>query len=305
MKKPKVIAIVGPTATGKSALAVELARKFHGEVISADSRQVYRGLNIGTGKITKEEMRGVPHHLLDVAAPQKTFTAAEFAKLAQEKILEISSRGSVPIICGGTGFYIDSALGLTTLPEVAPNKELRQRLEKLTTKKLFKKLEKLDKARAKSIDKFNRPRLIRAIEIAATLGKVPKVENKKSPYEVMFVGIDLDNEKLKERISLRLQERLKRGMINEARGLHRPKSGAGLTWKRMEELGLEYRYLSRFLKGEITKQEMIDQLLSEIFQYAKRQRTWFRRNKKIEWYEVSRKSDINKIAKRAKEFLTN
>ena len=163
---PKVLVICGQTATGKSDLAVMLAKKINGEVISADSRQVYKGLNIGSGKITKKEMCGIPHYLLDVVHPKQIFSIAEYQTIAQQKIQEIIARGKTPIICGGTGFYIDAITKGIVLPEVAPNTVLRKKLENKTTKELVYILTKLDPARAKTVDIQNNVRLIRAIEIA-------------------------------------------------------------------------------------------------------------------------------------------
>ena len=172
--KPKIVVVLGPTSSGKSALAVEIARKFNGEVISADSRQVYKGLNIGTGKITKKEMKGVPHYLLDVASAKKRFTVADFKILTEKTIDEILSRGKLPIICGGTGFYIEAVTKGITPPEVLPNKKLRAELEDKTNEQLFEILSKLDSKRAKNIDRNNPHRMIRSIELATVLGAVPE-----------------------------------------------------------------------------------------------------------------------------------
>ncbi len=276
--KPKIIVIVGPTASGKSDLAVNIAKERNGEIISADSRQVYKGLDIGSGKITKREMRGVPHFLLDVANPKKVFTVADFKRLGQKAIDDILSRGKTPIIVGGTGFYIDTLVFDLDLPEVPPNKILREKLEKKTIEELFAELEKLDPERAEEIDSKNKVRLVRALEIVDALGKIPKV-NRSEKFNIEWIGIDWPDEVLKERIHTRLLKRIKSGMIKEAENLH----VKGLSYKRMEQFGLEYRYMSRFLKGEISKEEMISELETKIRQYSKRQRTWFKRNKNIKW----------------------
>ena len=176
----KLIVILGPTASGKSDMAVKLAKRFNGEVVSADSRQVYKGLDIGTGKITKKEMQGVKHHLLDVANPKKQFTASDFVDLTSGLIRQIVNRRKVPIICGGTGFYIDALLGDKQIPEVPPNLKLRKELEKKSVEKLFEILKKLDPERAKNIDAKNPRRLIRAIEICKVLGRVPKLHTRNS-----------------------------------------------------------------------------------------------------------------------------
>ncbi len=294
--KPKVIAIVGPTASGKSALAVALARKFGGEVISADSRQVYTGLDVGTGKVTKREMEGIPHHLLDVADPKRQYSVARYTKDAQATIQKIITRGHIPVICGGTGFYVDALLLETQIPEVKPNQTLRKRLGKLSTDTLFSMLKKKDPARAKTIDPHNKVRLIRALEIVEALGKVPEMQKAEGPYDVLWIGLALKSEKLKKKIHDRLLSRMKRGMVSEAKRLHTQ----GLSWKRMEELGLEYRYLGRYVQGKISKKELLIELEKEIWHYVKRQMTWFKRNKEIQWFEAT---EIKRIEKTAKNFL--
>jgi tRNA dimethylallyltransferase len=276
--KPKIIVIVGPTASGKSDLAVKIAKEKNGEIISADSRQVYKGLDIGSGKITKREMRGVPHFLLDVANPKKVFTVADFKRLGQKAIDDILSRGKTPIIVGGTGFYIDALVFDMDIPEVPPNEKLRKELEKKSIEELFEKLQNLDPERAEEIDSKNKVRLVRALEIVDALGKIPKV-NKSEKFDIEWIGIDWPDEVLKERIHTRLLKRIKAGMIKEAENLH----AKGLTYKRMESLGLEYRCMARFLKGEIFREEMIFELETKIWQYVRRQRMWFKRNKEIKW----------------------
>lgn len=306
MQKPKIIVILGQTATGKSDLAVKIAlrlrsgpsaQKYGGEIISADSRQVYKGLDIGTGKITKKEMCGIPHHLLDVANPKHKFTVAQYKKLADKKIKEIISRGNVPIICGGTGFYIDAVTKGIIFPEVPPNKKLRKELTSLSAIALFDVLKKLDKNRAKNIKKKNeqnnKVRLIRAIEIAKALGKVPKITKVKPMYKFIKIGLFAPANILKEKISIRLFARIREGMIQEVQNLHKN----GLSWKRMEELGLEYRYLALYLQKKITKEEMINKLNSEIYKYAKRQITWFKRDPEIAWFDASKNNLLKKALK--------
>lgn len=278
---PRVIAVVGPTSSGKTALGIKLAKKLGGEVVSGDSRQVYRGLNLGTGKVTKAEMRGVPHHLLDIATPRQVYNASDFVRDGQQAIAQVLARGHVPIVVGGTGFYIDSLLGRMTLAEVPPNKKLREQLAMYSLQKLQKQLQKLDPVRYQTIDLQNPHRLIRAIEIA----KAPKSKTKLvSPqYEVVWIGLRLPADILEKRIQKRLKERFAKGMLNEARRLH----DAGMRWKRMEALGLEYRYMARHLQGKITKTEMLQELEKEIVRYAKRQITWFKKNKDIVWFDAS------------------
>jgi tRNA dimethylallyltransferase len=292
-KLPKIIAIVGPTASGKSGLAVEIAKKYNGEVISADSRQVYVGLDIGTGKITKKEMSGIPHHLLDVVNPKNRFTVSDFKKLADSAIAEIISRGKLPIICGGTGFYIESVVKNILLPDVSVNKKLRDKLSKKTASQLFEMLKKLDNERAIAIGQHNKVRLIRAIEIVETLGKIPPIKTDPK-YEVLSIGIKIEKDVLKEKIYARLISRIKQGMINEARKLHTK----GLSCKRMKELGLEYRALACHLSGELSKQEMIDQLNREIYQYSRRQIQWWKRDQNIQWFPLKETQKINTAIKK-------
>lgn len=288
--KPKIIIVLGQTATGKSDFAVQLAKKVGGEIISADSRQVYKGMDLGTGKINKKEMLGVPHYLLDVASPKKVFSVSDFKKLADKKIEDILARSKTPIICGGTGFYIDAVVDGVILPEVAPNIKLRKILEKKSAEKLFEMLKKLDPGRAKNIDVKNKVRLIRAIEIAKALGKVPKIKSQ-TKYEVLKIGLTLPDEILKDKIKTRLLTRIKKGMLREIKKLHED----GVSWKRMEMLGLEYRYGALYLQGKLTKQEMIEKLNTEIWHYAKRQKTWFKRDKNTIWIDPRKnKGKLNK-----------
>ncbi len=279
----RVIIIVGPTSSGKSALAVELAIKFGGEVVSADSRQVYRGLNIGTGKVTKREMKDVRHHLLDVASAKKIFTAQEYVTRGRRVISDILARGKLPIVCGGTGFYIDALLGRLALPDVPPNLRLREKLEKKTAQQLLALLKRRDLRRAKSIDPQNKRRLIRALEINAALGKVPAAQKIMIYHNVLWIGLAVPPEELRLKINARLKQRLKSGMITEAKRLHQQ----GLSYKRMAELGLEYRSLARFLQKHISRDELERQLRNAIWRYAKRQMTYWRRNRDIVWLKTN------------------
>ena len=288
MTKPKVLVILGPTAVGKSDLAVEVARFHNGEVISADSRQVYTGLDIGTGKITKKEMKGVPHHLLDVMNPKKVFSVELWKKQTEAAIKDIISRGKLPIICGGTGFYIQSIVDNITLPDVPADPKLRKELALKSTDELFTLLKKLDPKRAKNIDAKNPVRLIRAIEIAKTLGRVPRAKKVKSKYEFVQIGLTLPAETLHERIHARMLSRMKKGMVAEVEKLHT----GGLSYKRMEALGLEYRYLALYLQKKISKETMLERLEIEIKQYARRQMQWFKRDARIKWFEPTQTKEI-------------
>ena len=303
----KILVVVGPTASGKSDLAVYLAKKFGGEVISADSRQVYKGLDVGTGKVPRDPnsyklkaksyfYKGIPHHLLDVASPKRVFTVTEYKSLAEKALGGIWRRDKVPIVCGGTGFYIRAVIDNLIIPEVPPDKKLRRRLDKKTVDELFAILKSLDPRRAKEIDAKNPRRLIRAIEIATALGHVPHLEASLPSYDVLKVGLTLPDKILKQRIHIRLFARISRGMVAETKRLHKQ----GLSWKRMDELGLEYRYLARYLKKQLTKEQLTNQLEIAIWQYAKRQRTWFKKDGRIKWFSVK---DLGKVEKLVRRFL--
>lgn len=280
--------MLGPTASGKSDLAVALARTFNGEVISADSRQVYRGLDIGSGKITKKERRGIPHHLLDVASPARVFTAAQFQQLAATAIQKIAKKGKLPIVAGGTGMYIDALIYNWKLPQVKPNSELRRKLDKMPAEKLYSRLLKLDPKRSATIDPHNKRRLIRALEIISeTKEPIPNLK-KESPYDALKIGIRLPDRELKKRIHNRLLGWLRKGLLREIKKLH----AQGVSWEKLDSFGLEYRQASRYLRGLITKREMIQKSEIEIRRYAKRQITWWKRDRGIRW--VGEKSEVLK-----------
>lgn len=275
----KVLVILGPTASGKSSLAVRLAKKFGGEIISADSRQVYKGLNIGTGKITKREMRGIPHYLLDVANPKKQFSVSDYKKLAINSLQHIVTNQKLPIIVGGTGFYIDALTGRVHFPDVPPNKLLRKTLDKLSKEKLFKILKKKDPERARTIDSNNKVRLVRALEIVDALGKVPPVQSSALDKEFIYIGLKPDD--LKERIEKRVRKMFKQGLLKEIKKLKKN----GISNRRFKELGFEY--------WNPTEESVI----SGSKKYAKRQMTWFKRNKNIKWFKPEQYKEIEKYMK--------
>lgn len=297
-KRPKIVVILGPTATGKSDLAVDLALRFNGEVVSADSRQVYRGLDIGTGKITLRETRGVRHHLLDVTSPRRQFTVAQYQRHAERAIAGIIRRGKLPFLCGGTGFYISTVVDNLTLPDAPPNLMLRQKLERESTASLVEALEALDPDRTALIDRHNRRRLIRAIEIAkAPIEVKPQLQKLRFDLNCILIGLSFPNDELRVRIKKRLAKRLQQGMIAEVERLH----AEGLSWQRLDALGLEYRYVAQHLQGKITRKELEVVLEQKIWQYAKRQKTWFKRDERIKWFQPSEHSAIEV---RVQKFLT-
>jgi len=282
----KLLVIVGPTASGKTDLSIKLAKKYNGEIVSTDSRQVYKGMDIGTGKVTKKEMAGVPHYLLDIVSPKTKFDVSKYQKLALKHIKDIQKRNKLPILVGGTGFYIQAVIDGIVFPKVKPDWKLRKQLEKKTNQDLYKQLKKLDPERAKNIEKENPRRLIRAIEIALTLKKVPKLKKNPIDSDILILGVKKDQKELKQLIEKRLIKRLRIGMIAEVKRLH----NQGVSWRRLEEFGLEYKYLALFLQNKISKEEMIERLQKEIEHYAKRQMTWFKRDSRIHWIKNQEKT---------------
>ena len=276
----QILCIVGPTASGKSSRAVEEAITRGGEVISVDSRQVYRGLDIGTEKITVAEMRGVPHHLIDIREVKENYSAGDFVADATRLIAEISARKKLPILVGGTHFYFDALLsGLPT--GVDANPALREGLEKLSTEELYARVRSADARRASELDPKNRRRLIRALEIIDSLGTVPPRGSTAPPlgtrlnlvkYEVEWVVIDPPREELRARIDTRLVSALERGLIEEVR---RVRETVGDT--RLNELGLEYKVVGEFLRGERTEESLLPTLSAKLWQYARRQKAWLRK----------------------------
>jgi tRNA dimethylallyltransferase len=317
--KPRLFVILGPTASGKSALAIKLAKKFNGEVVSADSRQVYRGLDIGTGKVPRDPTNdpeprthdylhaGVLHHLLDVAEPQSYFSVVDFKTLADKTIADIARRDKLPILVGGTGQYIQAIVDNVVPPEVPPDETLRRELAGKSADELFSELKRLDPVRAKTIEQDNPRRLIRAIEIAQALGSVPKTDisfpadYSRSPYNTLQIGLNVPIETLTERIRERVQERLKHGWADEVQEL----LAAGVAPERLAEFGLGYRIITHFLNGKIystilqncgidpaEKEKMVDTITAAECRYAKRQVRWFKRDQRIRWFKPEEISNI-------------
>lgn len=287
----KLLVICGPTAVGKSSLAVDIAQQYDGEVVSADSRQVYHNLDIATGKITGDEMQGVPHHLLDVADPQARFSVHDYKGLADEAVFDIQVRDKLPILCGGTGFYIQAVVDDITLPNVPPNEDLRKKLRQRSTESLYDELKEKDPRRAEDIDENNPVRLIRALEIVDELGKVPELE-KQERFETLQIGLNRPDKELKQRIIKRTKKRLEQGMIAEAEQLRTE----GLSSERMHDLGLEYEHLADYLENKVSKQELFENVVRSDWQYAKKQRTWFQKDDRVEWFHPNNdRKDINKM----------
>jgi len=304
----KIIVVLGTTASGKTKLGVDLARKFNGEIISADSRQVYRGMDVGTGK-DLDEYKNIPYHLIDVVNPNTKFSLAKYQKLAFKAMDNILKRGKTSIIVGGTGLYLQAVVDNYNLSGARPDKELREKLEEKSAGELFLELKKINSKFAERLnesERKNRRRLIRYIEIMQDKGAEKKgvshpigCETPKAKYDFLLLGLTWPRETLKERIYKRLMERLeKENMVGEVKELHKD----GVSWKRLESFGLEYKYISLYLQGKLDYEEMVEKLNIAIRQFAKKQMTWFRRwekqGRKINWVK-----DGEEAEKLVREFL--
>ena len=277
---PKLIVIAGTNASGKSGLGVRLARRYGGEIVSADSRQVFRGLDLGSGKITPEETQGVPHHLIDVCEPGDFFSMHDFQRLAYEAIDGIIARGRPPFLVGGTGLYVESVTQGYVMSDAAPDLKYREYLETFETPALYDMLVKA--VPDIEIERNNRNRVMRVLEkLHAGDDHIPRSQPR---YRCLKLGVTWDRETLKKRIDERLERRLSQGMIEEVQGL----MDDGVSLEFLMKLGLEYRYIAQYLTGEIPRREdMVEQLGNAIKKFAKRQMTWFRRDRDIVWLDMT------------------
>ena len=286
-KKPTVIVIGGPTASGKSALGVELAKKINGEIISADSMQIYRDMNIGTAKVTKEEMQEIKHYMIDIISPEKRYSVSEYKKTAEEKIEEILSKGKVPIIVGGTGLYIDSLIYGIEYQNEKIDEEYRNYLNELAEKEgldaLYKKAIEIDEEAMQKISPNDKKRIIRVLEIYHKTGKTKteqEIESRKKEikYNYIVYAINMDRSILYERINKRVDIMLEQGLIEEVKSILKKYKKFPTAMQ-----GLGYKEVVEYLNGIITKEEMIEKIKQETRRYAKRQLTWFRKNKETIW----------------------
>jgi tRNA dimethylallyltransferase len=278
----KLVVVLGPTASGKSGLGITLAQHFKGEIVSADSRQVYRGLDIGTAKVTPEEQALVPHHVLDVADPREVYTVAQFQRDAIIAINDILKRGLQPFLVGGSPHYIQAVVDNLDIPHIEPQPELRAQLEKHPLPELMEQLEELDPHTAATIDRHNPRRIIRALEVSLVSGKPFSQQRTLSEpfYKSLLLGIEWPRDVLYSRIDKRVDERMRQGMVQEVQGL----LDEGISQQRLEALGLEYRYISRWLSGAFeNEEEMVQRLKYAIHDFTRRQLTWFRKEKRIVW----------------------
>jgi tRNA dimethylallyltransferase len=285
VRLPRLLVIVGPTASGKTGLAVKLAKKLDGEIVSADSRLLYRGMDIGTAKPTKKEMAGVPHHLIDIVSPEQTLTLAEYKHKALDVIQEILRRGKLPILVGGTGLYVRAVVDNLKIPEVPPDPALRARLEAMPRLELFAWLHALDPAYAKKADK-NPRYAIRALEVVAKTGQpFSELQGKGEPlFDAVMIGLKPADSKLEDRISKRISAMTKKGLVKEVQKLLKRHGNSAPALS-----GIGYRELFPYLKGEMTLKEVLEQVRLHTRQYAKRQMTWFRPDPRIAWVSTPEK----------------
>ena len=291
---PKLIVIEGTNASGKSALGVELASRFGGEIVSADSRQVFERLDLGSGKITPEEMHGVPHHLLNVRKPGEFFSMADFQRLSYEAIDGIIARGNVPFLVGGTGLYVDAVADGYVLSEKSTDLDLRAELETYDTPALYEMLK--EKLPDTDVDPKNRHRVMRLLEKLAAGDVAPGT---KSPrYSLLKFGVTWPREILKQRIDERLERRLQQGMVDEVKAM----LDDGVSEEFLVKLGLEYKYLTWYLTGKIGYEQMVEELAAAIKRFAKRQMTWFRRDPRIIWLDMN-EDPVSRASALISEFL--
>ena len=304
MEKTKIICVVGATASGKTDLAVKLAKAVDGEIISADSMQVYKNMPIATAVATKEEQDGVPHHLVEFLDTDQTFSVADFVERAKVLIDEITARGRVPIVAGGTGLFVDSLVKNISFSEVGSNAEIRNELAEKSNEELFEKLLELDPNAAEDIHPNNRKRVIRALELCMSgTSKTEQNENSMlidSPYDALYIGIGYkERQRLYDRINKRVDLMLDAGLENEARQML---GKQGLTARQ----AIGHKELQPYIDGNITLDEAVEGLKRETRRYAKRQLTWFRRNENINWLyadEMSRDELVEKAVDLAKNHL--
>ena len=287
--KPKVIVICGPTASGKTSLSIEVAKKIDGEIISCDSMQIYKDMNIGTAKPTVEEMQGIPHYMLDFVLPSERYSVADFKEAATDRIEDILKREKVPIIVGGTGLYVDALTKNITYPEIEIDLEYRKQLEELIKENglesLYEEAKKIDEKAMQTISKNDRKRIMRVLEIYHQTGKTKTQLESESrltppPYEYIVFAINMEREKLYERINKRVDIMMKQGLIEEVKELLKKYNEFPTAMQ-----GLGYKEVVEYLNGKITEEEMIEKIKLETRRYAKRQITWFKKNKETIWLD--------------------
>ena len=299
MNKPKVIVICGPTASGKTALSIELAKKINGEIISCDSMQIYKYMDIGTAKPTLEEQKEVKHHMIDFVEPNQRYSVAEYKKDAEKSIEEILLKGKTPIIVGGTGLYVDSLIYGIEYPEIELDEEYRKQLEKEIEEKglesLYNKAKEIDSKAMEKISPNDKKRIMRVLEIYMATGKTKTEQEIESrthevKYDYKVFAIKMDREKLYERINKRVDMMIEKGLIEEVQNILKKYDKFPTAMQ-----GLGYKEVVEYLEGKKTKEEMIDKIKMQTRRYAKRQITWFKKNKQTIWIENNELSKILEV----------
>ena len=297
MKKQKVIVICGPTASGKTALSIELAKKINGEIVSCDSMQIYKEMDIGTAKPTKEEMQEIPHYMINTIFPNERYSVADYKKDAKKAIREIIKKGKVPIIVGGTGLYVDSLIYEIEYPDIKFDEKYRQELEEQVRKdgleKLYNKAKKIDPEAMLKISSNDKKRILRVLEIYKATGKTKTEQERKSrekepEFDYLVYGLNMPREKLYERINLRVDIMIKQGLIKEVEEIYKKYNEFPTAMQ-----GLGYKEVVEYLEGHLTKEEMIEKIKLETRRYAKRQMTWFRKNKQTIWLDTENTKQNN------------
>lgn len=283
----KSLILLGPTAVGKSKIAVELAKELNGEIISADSMQVYRGMDIGTAKPTPEERQGIPHHLIDIRNPDEEWTVSDFINECEQRINELENKGKIPLLVGGTGLYLWALIEGFSFPITPADKELRARLEKEQLSTLYSRLSTIDPEAAGKIHPNDKKRIIRALEVYELTGKpISKLQEHRTPstdhrtQEYILIGLDLPRAELYSRIDQRVDSMIEKGLIDEVKGLLA--KGYSKDFSSFQALG--YKEVVEHLDGKWTKEQMIEELKKRTRNFARRQMTWFRRFKDVKWF---------------------
>ena len=299
MEKQKVIVICGPTASGKTALSIELAKKIDGEIVSCDSMQIYKEMDIGTAKPTLEEMQGIKHYMIGIISPNERYSVADYKKDAKKAIREILNKGKVPIVVGGTGLYIDSLIYEIEYQDIEFDKEYREHLEKEVKEKgleeLYNEAKEIDPQAIEKISKNDKKRILRILEIYHATGENKTEQERKSrqkevEYDYKVYALNMDREKLYDRINKRVDKMIEEGLIQEVEKIYKKYNDFPTAMQ-----GLGYKEVVEYLEGKLTKEEMIEKIKQETRRYAKRQLTWFRKNKQTIWLDVGKNTIQNNI----------
>ena len=307
-KKENLLILIGPTAIGKTELSLDLAKKMNGEIISADSMQIYKYMDIGSAKILQDEMEGIPHHLIDFLYPDEDFTVANYKENATNLIHDINKKGKLPIIVGGTGLYVNSIVYDLNFAEVSPDDSIRIELEALANEHgneyLHQELEKIDKKSAERISPNDQKRLIRALEIYKTTGITMSEYNKdfrseNEDYNLVYIGLNMDRAKLYDRINLRVDAMIDNGLIEEVKSLLE----MGYNKQLVSMQGIGYKEIIMYIDGTLTKEESLELIKQKTRNYAKRQLTWFRRDKRVKWFDIDEYLDNGALSQEVIKYV--